>query len=220
MTVLLTCGAAWEPIDGMRRLTNASTGRLGTELADTLSAAGLRVVLFRAETATAPWPGAGVEVHGFSTNDDLAAQLRSLSSDAPDVVLHAAALCDFRVVGARTAAGTLLKAGKLPSREGRLSLELEPATKVLPQLRTWFPRARIVGWKYEVDGDAQAACEAGLRQMRESGTAGCVVNGPAWGPGYGWCAGEGVWIPCPTSRALADALIGWIGVKDSGSRVS
>ncbi len=215
MTVLITCGAAWEPVDGMRRLTNASTGGLGSILADHLAAAGLKVTLFRAETATAPTPGPAVDQHAFSTNDDLAAQLARLRATPPDVLLHAAALCDFRVSGARAADGTLLKAGKISSRAGPLTLELEPATKILPQLRGWFPRARLVGWKFEVDGGREAATAAGLRQMHEARTDGCVVNGPAWGAGFGWNPGTARWLSCPDPEALAVALLLWIRNPDS-----
>jgi phosphopantothenoylcysteine synthetase/decarboxylase len=34
MKIVITAGPAWTPIDGMRRVTNASTGRLGTILAE------------------------------------------------------------------------------------------------------------------------------------------------------------------------------------------
>lgn len=212
MNIVLTCGPAWEPIDGMRRMTNASTGRLGVDLSDALAAAGHRVTVFRGELATAPRPSKAVEVRVFGTNDDLARQLEEWSGrKGVDAVLHAAALCDFRVARASGPDGERLEARKLSTRQGRVTLELEPATKVLPRLREWFPRARIVGWKYELDGGRDGALGAAWRQMREAGTDACVVNGAAWGGGFGWCEPPAAVIPCADAAALGRALIAWLG---------
>ena len=38
MNCIVTCGPTYEPLDEVRRLTNFSTGRLGTELANYLVA--------------------------------------------------------------------------------------------------------------------------------------------------------------------------------------
>ena len=49
---LVTAGPTFEPIDQVRRLTNFSTGRLGSELAACLAAAGHQVTLLLGEQAT------------------------------------------------------------------------------------------------------------------------------------------------------------------------
>ena len=139
---------------------------------------------------------------------------RVCTQRARGVILHAAALCDFRVAGARTSDGRPLSAGKLSTREGPLQLDLVPATKVLPQLRHWFPHARIVGWKYEADGDASTAVAAAVRQLREAHTQACVVNGPAWGPGFGWLTSTPPCRPCATADDLAATLLDWIKNPD------
>ena len=102
MKVIITCGPSYEPIDGMRRITNASTGELGMMLADAMFAAGHTVMVFKGEMATTTHPVGTAEVVSFSTNDDLLAKLRQTSADA---VFHAAALCDFRVKTTRMADG-------------------------------------------------------------------------------------------------------------------
>jgi len=175
----ITCGPACEPIDKVRRITNFSTGEIGAVLAGAFLRQGFEVVCFRGEAATFP-PPAGADVRPFSTNESLAVGLRSLSRP-PAVVLHAAALCDFvldRIEGAEGG-------NKLSSRAGTIRLTLRPAEKILPKIREWFPDARIVGWKYELDGPRERAISAAAAQIREALTDACVVNGAAYGPGFG-----------------------------------
>jgi phosphopantothenoylcysteine decarboxylase/phosphopantothenate--cysteine ligase len=211
MTVVITCGPAFEPIDEMRRLTNASTGRLGSLLAESFTTAGHEVLLLRAEGSTAALPTGRVEVSRFGTNDDLARQLREVSQRRSiDAVLHAAALCDFKVTAIRNAHQADLRGAKVSSRAGLLTLELQPATKVLPQLKEWFPKARIVGWKFELTGSRQDALRAAERQFAEAGTDACVLNGRAWGQGFGLRDRSGALQECADATALAGALLAWL----------
>ncbi len=213
MTIVITCGPAWEAIDGMRRLTNASTGQLGAVLADALADAGHRVLLYRGDGATAKLPMRTVEMHAFSTNDDLAFQLAERAGyEHVHAFFHAAALCDFRVARITDSLGVERKDSKIPSRAGRILLELEPATKVLPQLRRWWPEARIVGWKYELGGSRDDALAAAWRQLHDARTDVCVLNGSAWGAGFAWCEAPGIVIPCPDAAALGSHVVEWLQI--------
>ncbi len=181
---VVTCGPAIAPIDRVRRLTNFSTGELGVMLANALAAAGREVVCLKGEAATTILPvSAGVELGSFSTNGDLAAQLEALGGAT--VVFHAAALCDYEVDSVRNEYGEILSAAKIPSRESELHLVLKPARKLLPELPGMFPGARIVGWKYELNGDLATALHAGAHQVEDCGTDSCIVNGAAYGEGFG-----------------------------------
>lgn len=210
MRLIVTCGPAWTPVDRMRRLTNASTGALGATLAGALHAAGHEVLLFRGETATVP-PPAGIVACPFSTNDDLAAQLQAVERSAEvGAVLHAAALTDFEVVRATDASGRDLAAGKLPSGNASLRLDLRPAPKLLPRLRDWFPAARLAGWKYEVDGGPAAARAAAERQLATGAVDVCVLNGPAHGPGFSVLAADGVKLGGVEDTVLAAWFVRWL----------
>lgn len=211
MNVLVTGGPAWEPIDGMRRLTNASTGALGSRLAEGLATAGHRVTYLRAEMAVAPLPVGPIETVPFSTNTDLARRLEGWPDRASvGAVFHAAALCDFRVAAVRSADGADFHAAKIPTRSGPVILELEPAMKVLPRLRAWFPAARLVGWKYELNGTRADALAAAWRQLEEAGTDACVLNGGAWGEGFALCERPGRVVAFPDAPGLAAGLVGWL----------
>jgi phosphopantothenoylcysteine synthetase/decarboxylase len=196
----ITCGPAYEPVDAVRRITNFSTGEIGFVLAEAFLCAGFDVVCFRGEGATWP-PHGGADVRMFSTNDSLASGLRALDRQ-PAVVLHAAALCDFFVESIEGSVGS----AKLESRSGRIRLTLAPAAKILPELRKWFPGALIVGWKYELDGDRDAALLRAARQIREAGNDACVVNGSAYGAGFGLVDGSGRLAHFPDKPSLARHL--------------
>jgi phosphopantothenoylcysteine decarboxylase/phosphopantothenate--cysteine ligase len=57
---------------------------------------------------------------------------------------------------------------------------------VIAELRTIFPQARLVGWKYEVDGNRAEVLAKAALQMSLNRSDACVANGPAYGPGFGW----------------------------------
>lgn len=209
--VLITCGPGYEPVDAVRRLTNFSTGGLGAELAARFLSEGWRVILFRGEMASVPAPD-GADVWPFSTGADLLQKLRSqISGPGHDVrgVFHAAALSDFQVRSAEGSCGYIpVGRGKIPTAAGRLTLHLEPAPKILPELRTLFPTAFIAGWKYEVEGGRAAALEKGAGQIRACRTDVCVVNGPAFGPGFGVLDREGALEEARDAAALFALLLG------------
>ena len=47
-------------------------------------------------------------------------------------------------------------------------LTLKPAEKILPKIRGWFPDARIIGWKFELDGPRDQAITRAQAQIREA----------------------------------------------------
>ena len=211
MNVLITCGPSYEPIDQARRLTNFSTGQLGVTLANALVQAGCVVHCFKGSGSTYPGPLFAQACHQFDTNDDLAHGLEEVSRQlAFDAVFHAAALCDYRVEKMATVDGQTVRSRKFATRDGSLILTLVPALKVLPKLRDWFPHSRIVGWKYELEGTSVQALDKGWRQISENRTDACVVNGAAYGLGFGFCTPPGHVLSCPDSPALCRAILSWL----------
>ena len=189
MNCIVTAGPTFEPLDDVRRLTNFSTGRLGTELANYLTARGHRVTLLIGEAATYPGARAAAVVKSFSTTADLRAKLRALARSKAAAVFHAAAVSDFAFgkILARTDSGELTEiktAKKIPSRLAALQVELVPTPKIIAELRGWFPQAQIVGWKFEAEGRRADAVRAARRQITDCATDACVANGPAYGQGF------------------------------------
>ena len=189
MNCIVTAGPTFEPLDDVRRLTNFSTGRLGTELANFLTARGHKVILLIGESAT--WPGErkAAAVKTFSTTADLRAKLKAFSAKKVDVIFHAAAVSDFAFgqIFTETKAGefsALKTSKKISTRQGAMLVELVPTPKIIAELRGWFPKTKIIGWKFEANGGRAAALRTAEKQLADCGTDFCVANGPAYGKGF------------------------------------
>ena len=196
MNCIVTAGPTFEPLDEVRRLTNFSTGKLGTELANFLVAHGHKVVLLISEAATYKGQCHAQSVKTFSTTKDLSAQLKSFSGKKVDAIFHAAAVSDFAFgkVFAKKNFGefvTLENSKKISSRAGALIAELLPTPKIISELRGWFPKSKIVGWKFEAEGARADAIGAAGKQIADCATDFCVANGPAYGKGFNLVSANG-----------------------------
>jgi phosphopantothenoylcysteine synthetase/decarboxylase len=209
MNCVVTAGPTYESLDEVRRLTNFSTGRLGTELAAFLSAHGHSVTLLIGQLATYQDERGARRVETFTTTGDLRERLKHLAGDTPDAVFHAAAVSDFGFgkIWRRADSGELIevKSGKISTGAGTLLAELVPTPKIIAELRGWFPKARLTGWKYEVEGDRAGVIARGEKQIAQCRTDACVVNGQAYGDGFGLVA-AGKCVHLPDVAALFNAL--------------
>jgi phosphopantothenoylcysteine decarboxylase/phosphopantothenate--cysteine ligase len=210
MRCVVTAGPTYESLDDVRRLTNFSTGRLGSELANFLAAHGHQVTLFIGEQATNRGKQHAQRVEPFTTTANLRDRLRALAGESVGAVFHAAAVSDFMFgkIWLRSPAGELseIKSRKITTRQGTLLAELVPTPKILAQLRGWFPTARLVGWKYDVDGDRAGVIRAAEQQLAECLTNACVANGPAYGEGFGLVSGPDRCGHMPDESTLFEAL--------------
>jgi phosphopantothenate---cysteine ligase (CTP) len=211
MNCVVTAGPTYEPLDEVRRLTNFSTGRLGTELANYLSARGHKVILLIGETAVYAGERKAQRVESFTTTMDLRDKLKSLSAKKVDGIFHAAAVSDFSFgrIFEPDSAGKLTEIKgerKISTRQGKLLAELVPTPKVLSELRGWFPKTKLVGWKFEANGKRADAVTAGQNQLTECSTDLCVVNGPAYGEGFGLVGGKGAPAHLANPPVLFDVL--------------
>ena len=102
-TVLVTAGPTREPLDPVRFLSNASSGKMGYEMAREAAARGARVVLVSGPTSLVP--PAGVRVESVRTAAEMQAACLKAFPRA-DIVVMASAVSDFRFkdVKARKAA--------------------------------------------------------------------------------------------------------------------
>jgi phosphopantothenate---cysteine ligase (CTP) len=210
MKCIVTAGPTYEPLDEVRRLTNFSTGRLGSELANFLAARGHETTLLIGQKASYRGERHARKVETFTTTADLRDRLRALAGQPVDAVFHAAAVSDFAFgkVWRRAPQGGLteIHAGKISTRQGTLLAELAPTPKIIAELREWFPRAWLVGWKYEVEGGRASVIRLAERQIADCRTDACVANGPAYGAGFGLVRAGGKVTDLPDAAALFAAL--------------
>jgi phosphopantothenate---cysteine ligase (CTP) len=206
MNVVITGGPSSEPIDDVRLITNRSTGELGVILAQAFRQSGHEVSLFLGRLSQFRLPEAAY----FDRNEDLKRMLGEMNeSKSVDVVLHAAALADFQVVAVR--AGNIdVGLKKIGSENDTLSVDLAPKPKVIANLRDLFPNALIVGWKLELEGSRDDLIGEAMRQVKKNRTDACVINGRAFGDGFGFCTSEGLLRSFPSKAELASFLVQWV----------
>jgi phosphopantothenoylcysteine synthetase/decarboxylase len=203
MRIVITGGPGNEPIDRVRYITNQSTGELAVKLARRFADAGHRVDFFLGNGAV--WR-LDTAIY-FKTTDELEGLLNDLlTRDGVDAVLHVAALSDFGVAEI-IVAGKRSEAAKIPSDSESVMLRLVPRPKLIRRLRDLFPNAYVVGWKLELEGTRAEAVQEGVRQIQTYQTNACIVNGSAFGPGFGFCTAKGLVETIPTRDALANWLL-------------
>jgi phosphopantothenoylcysteine decarboxylase/phosphopantothenate--cysteine ligase len=123
--ILVTAGPTREPIDAVRFITNASSGKMGRALAATAARRGAAVKLLTGQV-------------DFVTAEDLLALVKKY---APlyEIIFHAAAVGDF---------GVSQRAGKLDSRRP-VGLRLKTQVKILEQIKRFNPQITVIGFKAE-----------------------------------------------------------------------
>ncbi len=210
MNCVITAGPTYEPLDDVRRLTNLSTGRLGSELANHLTAQGHQVTLLLGQQATYGGEQKAKRLERFTTTANLRERLETLSRGNVDAVFHAAAVSDFAFgkIWSRSATGETseITSGKFSTREGTLLAELVPTPKIISGLRELYPQALLIGWKYEVDGDRAGVIALAEKQIAECRTNACVANGRAYGLGFGLVTGAGKCAHFRDAASLYSAL--------------
>ncbi len=176
---LITSGGTREAIDGVRHITNFSSGTTGAALADAFAAAGWHVTLVRARDAVRPQDPTVEQVLFASVADLDAACRHELATNDVDAVVHAAAVSDF-VVDAVVVDGVRHPAplaGKLDSARS-LSVELVPSPKILPELRGYSrnPAVVVVGFKLTNGATPDEVASLVRRQFETAGVDVVVHN--------------------------------------------
>ncbi|MCK7496407.1 MAG: hypothetical protein MZW92_39990 [Comamonadaceae bacterium] len=217
MNCVVTAGPTFETMDNVRRLTNFSTGRLGTELANFLTARGHDTTLLLGEQATHGGRVGRRHVERFTTTADLMTKLQALAKQNVGAVFHAAAVSDlpFGRIWLRSPEGELseIKSGKISTRQGTLLAELVPTPKIIANLRAWYPNGKARGLEVRGGRGSRPVCCARRREarVRECRTDACVVNGPAYGEGSGLADCPGPMSRWRGTSELFEALAKLIG---------
>lgn len=144
MKILITGGGCREAIDGVRFVTNFSTGRTSAFLADYLAAAGAEVRAVMGAGARLP-ENKAVQVEGFESGDDLSRAVEKAMAAASQegkpytAVIHAAAVSDF-IPDTVTVGGESYKAGKALRKlhsGGEMTVTFRAAPKIADRIRLW-----------------------------------------------------------------------------------
>jgi hypothetical protein len=158
--ILLVGGAPRVTVDAVRYLSVAASGATAVQLKDCLHHQGLTAdLLLGIDASPAVAAERYVDRAGLET-----ALRRWIVVNPTGVVVMSAAVNDYdvaSVVVEQDGGARSLPAGaKLPSRAGAVTIRLEPASKVIDQLRGWGLAGPVVGFKYEAKDTVLAAAAA------------------------------------------------------------
>lgn len=212
LRVIVTSGGTAEPIDGVRVLTNTSTGFTGAVIARHFARRGHEVLLLRAASAVAV---EGVPEEVFHTHADLDGALtKVLGEEQVDVVIHAAAVSDFAVAGVEVDGKEIAPGQKLDSRAAAV-LRLKPQPKIVATLRSRSRHGavKIVAFKLTDHASAAEVAQAMAALWADAAPDFVVHNdlGARTGGGEAFPATihrreTGAAIACATRSELADRL--------------
>jgi phosphopantothenoylcysteine decarboxylase / phosphopantothenate---cysteine ligase len=176
LRILVTSGGTSEPVDGVRVLTNTSTGATGALIADHFARSGHEVLLVRAESSVLPTANCDQET--FNSFADLDAVLsRRLAQADFDAIIHAAAVSDFSVESidvngiAQPPGGGKLGSAVAPT------LHLRRNPKLLDTLRARSRNSgvRVIAFKLTREASPAAARDA-VGALLATGAADFVVH--------------------------------------------
>jgi phosphopantothenoylcysteine decarboxylase/phosphopantothenate--cysteine ligase len=224
LRVLVTSGGTAEPIDGVRVLTNLSTGGTGAGIAAHLSRRRHEVTLLRARHAARP--DAPCREKTFGSFAELEAALtRLLGEESFDAVIHAAAVSDFGIESVEVNGEVQPRVdSKLDSRSSPL-LRLKSLPKLVDRLRQLSAAPlRVVAFKLTTGAKA-AEAQAEVRGLLAHSGADFVVHNDLAAraedgafPADIYDAGGKLVRHCATRAELAEALELILGSGENDTR--
>ncbi|MFA4854411.1 MAG: phosphopantothenoylcysteine decarboxylase [Candidatus Omnitrophota bacterium] len=165
--VLITSGPTWVAIDNVRVISNTATGETGILLANKFTQQGSRVTLLLGPVGAAGLDGK-IKLKRFSYFDELSILLTKELDKDYDIVIHAAAVSDFKPISAGNK--------KINSRVKILKLTFKPTPKIINCLREINPRSFLVGFKFEPDLTTKKLIKEARNLIKEAALDLAVAN--------------------------------------------
>jgi phosphopantothenoylcysteine synthetase/decarboxylase len=165
--VLITTGGTREQIDDVRYIGNFSSGRLGHALAERYTHLGKSVLLLSPKSTVDRFGLPDGVVHkSFMDTEDLESEM--LAVENPELVLHAAAVADYKVEKT---------SGKIRSDAEKLTLNLVRTSKILKKLRSHYGKTtKIIGFKLLSGVEQGELLSVAKQQIIDNSTDLCVAN--------------------------------------------
>ena len=193
--VVVSAGGTREPLDPVRFLGNASSGRQGYAIATVAAGRGARVTLVAANVDL-PDP-ANVDVVRVVSALDLRDAVHKHAQDA-DAVVMAAAVADFRP--ADTADHKIKKSDAAPQ-----PIALQENPDILAELvAARRPGAVLVGFAAETGDSSASVLDHGRAKLARKGCDLLVVNAVGPGKAFGQADNAGVILAADGSETVVD----------------
>ena len=138
--ILITSGPTWVAIDDVRVISNVSTGKMGEALVAACRKKHFDVTLLEGPVLNVN-TRKDIRVIKFKFYDELLSLLKKELTKNYDVVIHAAAVSDYKLKKPFKT--------KLSSHLEHLKLDLVPTQKMIHLIKKINPRVFLVGFKLE-----------------------------------------------------------------------
>lgn len=200
-TILITAGPTQEPIDGVRYLSNRSSGKMGYALAEEAAARGAQVVLVSGPVnLSSP---RGVTLVPVRTALEMRQAVMDNLANAT-IVIKAAAVADYHIPNPPKQ--------KMKKTAARLSLDLEPTPDILAEVGAQKGDRLLIGFAAETDNMVEEA-----RRKMQQKNCDMVVGNVVSKPGTGFESDENEVVlvtrageTIPVERASKRAIAGRI----------
>ena len=166
MKIIITSGGTSERIDDVRMITNRSTGKLGSLIADAFRGAApdAEIIYVCSETAILPEMLCGI-IKIESAGELRRTLEKLLAAEKIDAVIHAMAVSDYSVKAVTLLGGSNLSEKKISSDHDNLAILLEKTPKVIGLIKQLQPETILVGFKLLSGADEQTLLQAGQDLM-------------------------------------------------------
>ena len=198
MRVLITCGATWTPIDDVRVISNVSSGEMGHLIAQAFRSYGAFVTIIEGPV-THTLVDKKIKIIKYRFFDELARVLSQELLKKYDIIIHAAAVSDFKVMGSFKS--------KISSNKA-VTLKLAATPKLIKNIKRQSPESLLVGFKLESNLNpknifkivkslfTQAGCDLVVANSLTEGYKGFILN-----------ADDKILSKAANKRALAQNLV-------------
>ena len=165
---VVTLGANRAPIDAVRAIQNASSGRTGWAIAEYLYRFGHDVTAIAGKTSVSSSFTLPNTVRAGNPDDMLEACLKvAKESTKPDGWVHSAAVLDYYSQPLDE---------KKPSGDDAWSIELKPGRKHISELSQYIGDSRRIGFKLETDIELSELHERAKDQLQKYGVDATIAN--------------------------------------------
>ncbi|DAC62796.1 MAG TPA: bifunctional phosphopantothenoylcysteine decarboxylase/phosphopantothenate--cysteine ligase CoaBC [Candidatus Poseidoniales archaeon] len=166
--IAITLGATRAPIDSVRAIQNASSGKTGWAIAEHLFMMGHDVRCIVGKTSASSSFELPNIIRAGSPEDMLSESIKIAKDDSnPDVWIHAAAVLDYSMPA---------ESGKRASGQDSWNIELKPTLKHISELSDYVGECVRIGFKLETSVSEEILIKKSLDQISKYGVDAVVAN--------------------------------------------
>ena len=212
MRVLVTAGSTNIPIDQVRVISNIFSGRTGTDIADYFACRGAEITILTSNRAIAAHCHETVNIIPYKTFDELETAMTDVfANNKFDVVIHSAAISDYRVAGVMVQQdGSLIdldRSNKISSSHEEMFLRLTQTPKLVDNIRDpWGFKGLLVKFKLQVGMTDEELIDIATKSMHQSNADMIVANCLEWAKERAYIINKKDDIISTTRKSLAHEL--------------